>query len=230
MSSRQFALPDGINVEIVKRSSSRNLRLTISNDGRVRVSIPKWAAYKTGYDFALSKLDWIKKSKPSKDNLINGQAIGKSHHLVLMQADVQKISTRVKGSEAVVAYPRGLASESPEVQKAASLVSKRALKKQAENLLPQRLKQLAADYGYNYSSVRVKPLKSRWGSCDYEKNIILNIYLMLLPWDLIDYVCLHELSHTVVMKHGEDFWLEVGKSRPNHKQLRKELRSYRAII
>jgi len=49
-------------------------------------------------------------------------------------------------------------------------------------LLPQRLQAFATQTGFSYRSVSVKQLKSRWGSCNTEKEITLNLFLMQLPW------------------------------------------------
>ena len=76
----------------------------------------------------------------------------------------------------------------------------------------------------------VKRLKSRWGSCDQHTNIILNIFLMQLPWECIDYVLLHELTHTNVLHHGPDFWLAMTQVLPNVTQLRKAMRDYQPIL
>lgn len=118
----------------------------------------------------------------------------------------------------------------PAVQKAAQTASIRALKKEAGQLLPQRLRTLAMQTGFTYKSVGVKQLKSRWGSCTHQKEITLNLFLMQLPWRLIDYVLLHELTHTKVMRHGPPFWKELEKHVPRAKQLSKEIANHHPVL
>lgn len=70
----------------------------------------------------------------------------------------------------------------------------------------------------------VKNLKSRWGSCDSHRNIILSSLLITLDDSLIDYVICHELAHTKHMNHSKEFWLNVEMMIPDYKQRRKELK------
>ena len=104
----------------------------------------------------------------------------------------------------------------------------RALKKSAEAYLPPLLNELATLYGFKYKKVKITGSKSRWGSCSAIGSINLSCYLMLLPPHLMDYVLLHELTHTREMNHGPKFWeilndLTEGKA----KTLRAELRGFR---
>jgi predicted metal-dependent hydrolase len=116
------------------------------------------------------------------------------------------------------------------VQNAARKASIRALRKEAEVLLPQRLQTLAQQTGLGYASVTVKQLKSRWGSCSADKDITLNLFLMQLPWHLIDYVLIHELTHTKVMRHGPPFWAEMESHLAGAKALRKEISKQQPIL
>ena len=207
MAFKEFALNETQSVVIYKRRSSRSLRLSITADGRVRVTIPLWAPYRSGLEFARSRQAWIATHQQPATLLRNSQAIGKAHHLRFVELDTAtKTSSRVTDSEIIVRYPAHLTISHPSVQKIAASACSRALKRQAEQLLPQRLDSLAQQHNLNYKSVAVKQLKSRWGSCDQTGHIILNIFLLQLPWDLIDYVILHELTHTQIMRHGPDFW------------------------
>jgi predicted metal-dependent hydrolase len=53
---------------------------------------------------------------------------------------------------------------------------------------------------------------------------------MQLPWELIDYVILHELVHTVVMAHGPKFWDELDKYVNNLAAKRKAIRSHQPAL
>jgi predicted metal-dependent hydrolase len=229
---KQFSVPDIGEVHVYKRSGVRNLRLSIRSDGSIRVTIPAWAPYVSGVNFVQSKADWIKKHAVQPAGMfVHGQAIGKSHRLVLVPSvKVSKPATRVKNTEVIVKYPARISTEDPSVQKAIEVAGLRAMKLQAAHLLPQRLETLARSHGFAYKDVSVKHLKTRWGSCDQDKNIILNLYLMQLPWHLIDYVLLHELTHTKIMRHGPPFWTAMEQVEPKTQALRREIKAYKTSL
>lgn len=229
MPAKQFQLND-LSVTVTKRRSSRQLRLTITPKGEARVSIPLWAPYKIGLEFAKSRQRWINAQIRPRLPLVHNQPIGKAHYLQLLAAPVTRPRTRVMQSTVTVHYPQHLSWRHPQVQNLAETASIRALKHQAEALLPKRLNELAERHGFTYNHVSIKQLKSRWGSCDSERNIVLNLFLVQLPWDCIDYVLLHELTHTEVLRHGPDFWQAMTTVLPNTKELRKRLRSYQPLV
>lgn len=231
MPNKQFMLDGGIPVNIYKRRGNRSLRLSLTENGEARVSIPTWAPYSAGLDFAKSRYDWILSQRQSVSRLVEGQPIGKAHHLFFKpKATLSKPTSRVVPSAVIVSHPPELTFDHPTVQKAAQAGSIRALRGQAGQLLPQRLATLAERHGFTYSSVAVKQLKSRWGSCDHNQAITLNLFLMQLPWKYIDYVLLHELMHTKIMRHGPDFWRAMTAIQPNAKALRTELHAYRPAL
>lgn len=98
----------------------------------------------------------------------------------------------------------------------------------AEKTLTGRLRELAARYGYKVNRVSVRNQKTRWGSCSARNNISLNMKLILLPDTLIDFVLLHELVHTRIKNHGQEFWTELAGLLPgeNIKELRVQMRKH----
>jgi hypothetical protein len=230
MKSKQFALDDQIIVLVSKRSTSRQIRLSISGEGLVKVSIPTWVPYSAAISFAKSKQDWILKKIPERTLLIPGRLIGKNHRLVFKPTNKKTVTSRLSDLEAVVYYPRELDTANPKVQEAARRIIKRALTAQANRLLPIRVNELAGKHGYKYKELKIKSLKTRWGSCDSSKNITLNLYLMELPWELIDYVIMHELNHTEIMQHGPKFWQALEARLPKCLELKKQIKNYPTIV
>jgi predicted metal-dependent hydrolase len=47
---------------------------------------------------------------------------------------------------------------------------------------------------------------------------------MELPWEAIDYVLLHELTHTRHMHHGPEFWQAMEARLPGARRFARELR------
>jgi hypothetical protein len=233
MAQKTFALNERTTITIYKRRGNRSLRLSIRPDGHVRVSIPAWAPYKAGVDFAKTRLNWIEENSQNRAQglLQAGQVIGKAHRLRFMSSPaVSKIATRVYEGNVIVTHPHTVDPHDAAVQKAAEQAAIRALRAQATKLLPQRLETLAKRHGFSYRTVRVKQLRSRWGSCDQQGNVVLNLYLLQLPWDCIDYVLLHELTHTKIMQHGPVFWQAMAEVLPNVSDLRKTMKEYQPVL
>lgn len=80
-----------------------------------------------------------------------------------------------------------------------------AMRKEAKELLPRRLSELAERYGFNFSRIFIKHNSSNWGSCSSRGNINLNLNLVRLPQLLRDHVILHELCHLRHPNHGPEF-------------------------
>jgi predicted metal-dependent hydrolase len=219
-------------VSIFKRRGSRSIRLGFDSKGGIRISIPTWVPYQAGVSFARDRVDWILKHKPASSLLFsNGDKIGKAHHLTLLpDYKVKTTQVRLKDGEIIVKHPATLSFDSHDVQAAAERGAKKALGGEAERLLPQRLALLAENHGFNYKSITVKQLKSKWGSCTQHHDITLNYYLMQLPWNLIDYVLVHELVHTEHLNHSEGFWKRFEEALPGAKKIRKELKTYKTAV
>lgn len=231
MAQKIVSLPQIGEVVLSKRRGAKNLRLSITADGRVRVGIPYWAPYQAGISFAISRAEWIRQHTAAAQTarLADGQRVGRSYRLKFISDPAAAgAKSRIVGNQVVVRFNE-YASETS-IQTKAAAACERALKKDAEKLLPIRLRQLSKEKGIDYKSVRIKRLRSRWGSCSSKKEITLNYYLIQLPWNLIDYVILHELTHTDHLHHGPDFWRRLTELSPQAKHLRKEIKNYRPIL
>lgn len=102
----------------------------------------------------------------------------------------------------------------------------------AKDMLTARLRFLASRHGYKFNRVTVRNQKTLWGSCSSDNDISLNINLIHLPPELIDYILLHELAHTKAKDHSPNFWKELDKrlGQPGKgKAMQKELRNYRIM-
>lgn len=89
-----------------------------------------------------------------------------------------------------------------------------------------RLNELADKYGFTYGKVFIRNQKTRWASCSAKNNINLNIKLIRLPDELIDYVILHELAHTRVKNHSKAFWIGLDKFVGDPKKMHSRLKEY----
>ena len=90
-----------------------------------------------------------------------------------------------------------------------------------------RLGELSTQHGLAYSGVTFRHQKTRWGSCNRNNRLSLNLGLALLPPELLDYVLLHELLHTRIKNHSKPFWAELIRLMPDARPKAVELRKYR---
>lgn len=208
-----------------KRSNTGSVRLHIQGS-RVKVTLPTRVPYVFAEKFLQTRKQWVLDNLEPAMSISEGAYIGKNHRLSITYKDTSRPSTRIKGSEIAVILPIGLDSHSSEAQRLITRACEKALKQETTDLIIPRLQDLAYEYGFDMKSAAVKRLRSRWGSCDSHKNIILNSYLAQLPWPLIDYVLIHELAHTKHLNHSPKFWQEVAAILPDYRELRKQTKAH----
>ena len=82
-----------------------------------------------------------------------------------------------------------------------------------------------AQEGVSLPTLKIRAMKTRWGVYNRKNHsITLNSHLIEYSLEKLDYVIIHELSHTIHFNHSHAFWDLVSKYCPNYKQIRKELK------
>jgi len=209
----------------IRRVRGAYVRIKIQPNGKMIAHLPYFVPYREVTKLLDHSRDNLRKTSskilPQK-TYAHGDLIGKSHRLIIEHgADV---TVTVKNQQIIVST-NDMISASEKTRAIKDGVAK-ALRKEAKSYLPRRLEFLAQEHGFSYEQIRFTHAKSRWGSCSSRGTISLNITLMTLPDELIDYVLLHELNHTKHMNHSARFWSDLEKICPNAKIHRKKLHGF----
>ena len=113
---------------------------------------------------------------------------------------------------------------------ALSETERKALAKQAAQVLPSKVQHFAAVIGVSYGRITIRSQRTRWGSCSAKGNLNFNCLLMLCPEEVMDYVVIHELCHRKEMNHSPAFWAEVETYCPDYRIHRKWLKDNGASL
>ena len=230
---------DGVGNVLFKHSKrARHISISIRPFTGVRISIPVGMSYLSAVRFVTERNSWIQKHLSRMKVFENKQtqfdensSYSTKHNILnLRKADRNSISLRLSKGKINVVYPADLNPNSIELQAVIRKGIERALKIEAKEYLPNKVKELAKKYEFKFHKLTLKNIKSRWGSCSRKNNINLSIHLMRLPDHLIDYVILHELVHTVHHNHSERFWHMLNSVTGSAKSLDRDLRKYRIAI
>jgi predicted metal-dependent hydrolase len=212
---------------IVRRSArSRQVRLKVGPDGLLKASLPLYAPLllvKKLIKSSRSQLRELMDQASTHISFVDGMRIGKSH-VLRVRSTKGALQVKRGGQHINVLLPEESTLDDADVIREIRKVMQAALRIEAKSYLPKRLSFLAEEYGFTYTQVRFSHASGRWGSCNSEGVISLNIALMKLPFELIDYVIIHELSHTLHLNHSEAFWQQVAIGDPQYRSHRKALK------
>ena len=98
------------------------------------------------------------------------------------------------------------------------------LRKQAKEILPDRIAFYAKKMGLEVPPFRVTSARTRYGSCSPKNQLSFSLFLMVNSPEAIDYVVVHELAHLRHLNHSPAFHALVASVLPDHKQRRALLR------
>lgn len=186
------------------RSARRTVAIHIRQDGLVLVRAPLRMPTTFIDDFVQSRRDWIAK------------------HLGDIAS--RKVSAH-ESEESAVWWHLGDALPRAGRSEAQWLAWQRT---EAAAYLPARLLVLAAALGpaWQPRQIKLRRMRSRWGSCSHQRNITLNTVLMHMPPACIDYVLHHELCHLHEFNHSPAFYALQGRVCPDWALQKKALNAF----
>lgn len=91
-------------------------------------------------------------------------------------------------------------------------------RKQLQNVLDSLIPELAQRIAVNPTSLHIRDLGYRWGSCSEQGKLYFHWRLAMLPKPMIEYIAIHELIHLIERHHTPNFWERIERIAPNFEQ------------
>jgi len=88
----------------------------------------------------------------------------------------------------------------------------------------------ARELGVVFRQIRIGGQRTLWGSCSPRGTLSFNWRLVLAPFEVLDYVVVHELCHLREPNHSRRFWSLVASRRPGYRSERAWLRDHGAEL
>jgi len=214
-------------------NTSRSIRLIVKKTGELILTCHPLTSKNLLLDFVDSNRESIKKliSKNKTAKEIITEYNTNFHSLEFVQSNSIKNPCKITQSKIFVFYKQKEDIKSEQYQELIRKSIVATLKQEAKNYLPQRVEYLAKINNFTFKEVKINSARSHWGTCNRQKTINLSLYTMNLSLELIDYVILHELTHTIHMNHSIDFYNHLDKvCGYRHRELLKKLKQTKFIL
>jgi hypothetical protein len=99
-------------------------------------------------------------------------------------------------------------------------------RRQAQRVFAERVKAWWPHferYEIESPKIIVRQMKTRWGSCTKAGKITLNLKLVQVPTECVDYVVIHEMSHLVEHNHSPQYYALLSRVLPDWRERKKKL-------
>lgn len=203
----------------VLRSVRKTISVCVSHENKITVRAPLHLSEKRIEEFLNSKKEWLEKVINS--NLINLNANKDIIDYKSIYVCGRKLPLIICDRNAIM--PEGV------YVKSLRKIKETFIKKFSESFLALA-RNIAEGMKITVNSLSVKLYKRKWGCCDAKHNISFNYILFMLPFEIQNYVIVHELVHTLHFNHSPEFWKAVQQAVPDYKKIRKSLKEYDFLI
>ena len=190
------------------RKNVKNLTLKINRYGEITLSVPLKLPECIVRDFLLKKAAWINK----KQELIatftksfckfgDGEVVeflGNKYILRFILSDFEKVE--IEQNQFIIYF---IDSDVYKIEKFLD----HWYHEKAKEIFLSIVDRYSKILNKNVKIVRIRKMKTRWGSCNHIKNYInLNVDMIKKPLHFIEFVILHELAHLTHPNHSNKFY------------------------
>lgn len=218
-----------MSVEVV-RKDIKNLHVGVyPPNGRVRVAAPRRLDDEAVRLAVISRLGWIRRQqkgfdqqvRQSQRELVTGESHyyqGRRYLLDVVEHDGPSSVHIINNTTMELRTRPGTTRDGREA------VLLRWYRRRLREQIPPLLSKWEPKVGVNVAEVRIKKMKTRWGTCTSEaQRIWLNLELIKKPVACLEYILVHEMVHLLERHHNERFRELMDRFMPQWRAHRKRL-------
>ena len=210
-----------------RHAQAKRMKLLISADGP-RLTLPPRASEKSAEKFVAEHEEWIWQQVAKHQPIsVAPLQIGVSGLLPLFGKQIPVLWRPDKALQ-VFRYDSHwqihTSARSSEKQLQAALLN--SYQQIGEAWFMRSMQRYLPDLPQAPSDLRVKPLRSLWGSLNVANAVSLDVALLLAPEPVAEYVLVHELCHLLQRNHSPKFWREVETRSPDWREQRDYLKKH----
>ena len=212
---------------ILTRKAVKNLNMRVKPNGEIHVSANSLVPVKYIDSFVLSHETTLSKTLDKYEKIrlnasqplqyVSGEKVrflGEELHLLVEKS-------RIEEAEKIGQFLFLRVKDTTDFKRKEKVMKKWFTRMQWEifEQICKEIYPLFKPYGVTYPLVKIRNMKSRWGSCQPQKKIItLNGKMIAAKREAIEYVVLHEFAHFVHPNHSKAFYGLVEKLMPDWKE------------
>ncbi|MEH6556560.1 MAG: SprT family zinc-dependent metalloprotease [Oceanicoccus sp.] len=213
----------------IKRQRRKTIALHVLADGTVEVRTPKWVPKYELTDFVEQRSEWVVerrrevlKALANQPTFSDGQYhkfLGDNFPLCVTMSG----RSGVEFKDGVILVKVRDTDDPDQVSKALE----RWYREKAIEIYEERVFACFESFPewfqdkYVIPEITVRKMRRRWGSCSRSGDVTLNLTLIKMPVQSIDYVIVHELCHLEAFHHGKAFYRLLALVMPSWKEQEK---------
>ena len=215
------------------RKNIKSINIRISKDCNINVSAPYKVPFEFINNFVISKGEWIKNNiynikcieniKPDNNIYENKKVyyIGELYNINILKCKYNSVCCDYNNK---IIHIYTYYNDNQKIKELYLKWLNDNGKIFFHKLTKEMIDLLNNEYNIKFPNIKIRNMKTRWGSCTPSKNSIrLNLQLMKADIKCIEQVILHELVHFIHFNHSKDFYNVMEKYMPDYKLIKERL-------
>jgi predicted metal-dependent hydrolase len=211
------------NVHLIRSKRRRKtVSLHIKEDGRIVLYVPYHTPKGEIERFIKEKESWVIKKitekkrsfKETEKAFTPGEKflyLGESYPLEVRETDGKELPLKLSFGKFIL--------DKDHLEEARDLFA-HWYKREAKEKIEGRVHYFSNRLQLFPRGIKITGAKSRWGSCSRDNRLSFSWRMIMAPFQIIDYVLIHELVHIREKNHSKKFWTSVEAILPDYRKHR----------
>lgn len=219
---------EDLEIEVRRSPRRKHVDLVVDRQGQIVVSVPDKLTSDEIYRICKEKKVWLyQKLGRKQDSLFDAESkkyvTGEGFYYLGRKYRLKLVYGSSKDDSAFQFRNSRFLLHADKAQQGHDLFIK-WYTEHAQRWLDKKVDQLGVRVASHPTSVKVRDLGYRWGSCTKSERLYFHWRIILLPPERIEYLILHELVHLIEHSHSSDFYRRLSWACPNYKEHENWLR------